>query len=226
MKRSMNGLGIVIVLSLSMVVAGTGCGGEDFVTDKGVYAITEWTFNDSGCDAEGPELVPLNELLYVRIHNSPSRYMEASLCASPGECNRQIRSSGTIHEFAWTLVPVGDGQWEGEMVDYRSVDQDTCVGNIAKVNAYEDAQGQLTLEIRHQAEVQFPKGDSDRIPGIADSGMEDVPSYKVCLAADAREACADASCELFEVITAVPTNVDHNGIRNLDGFEEAPQELN
>jgi hypothetical protein len=100
MKRSnyKNGLGIVIVLSLSMVVAGTGCGVGDVDTSRGVYAITGWTVNEQSCDAEGPDLPPSAELLYVRIHNNPARYMEASLCANSGSCEREIRS-GTSNEF-------------------------------------------------------------------------------------------------------------------------------
>jgi hypothetical protein len=111
-------------------------------------------------------------------------------------------------------------------VDYRPSGKDTCVGNVAKLYAYEDAQGQFNLEIRHQAEVEFPKDFSGGIPGLGDDGLSDVPNIGVCRAGDARKACADASCEIFEVITGVPTKVDHSGIHNLGGYGDSPQELN
>jgi hypothetical protein len=187
---------MIIVVSL-LVVVGAGCGDEaDGGHVQGVYKISGWTFNEGACNVEGAEIPVWPEMLYVKFSQAPSPRMTASLCYDPADCGQLMRSLST-NPFAWTLKPAGENAWQGKIVDYRPLDNESCVGNQVDLLATTTEDGQIRIEMRHHAEAEFAMQSCK--PSL-NSAEPDVCLGGYCNAADARLATQDRACSAYEVI--------------------------
>ena len=198
MKRS-----IIIALSLVAVAGLVGCGdetGSDGYSQV-VYEISSWTFNPGGCNVEGQPFEARPEMLYVKFSEAPRPQMEASVCADPADCNRQIRSLSS-HPYAWTLRPDGDeNSWQGNLLDHQELDAETCVGNQVKLNATTTEDGQIRIEIRHFSEVEFGRTSCED-PQNANDAEPEICLTGYCSTKDLRLVSQGQACEMYEVIVA------------------------
>jgi hypothetical protein len=114
-----------------IILAALGACTDGQTDHAGIYAVDSWTFNEAGCDAEGPPLGPRVDRIdtpsaFVAVINEDGGFegpwINVELCESEDEC-RTDASDGVFHASGWSFEEGEDGPgWTRERAYGSDID--------------------------------------------------------------------------------------------------------
>lgn len=136
------------------------CGG-DLTALEGIYEVSEWTENESGCDSPGESILAdqTEKLLYLRAENFFGvEFLNAVPCANLEECREEAADETiSLNGFAFEDGSDSSG-WRG--TGHFISGSDTCSGEVFE-DTLESLDDDSLLLTRRSVAVEGVPLDSD-----------------------------------------------------------------
>jgi hypothetical protein len=169
---------------LGALVLGACGGGSAF---EGVYEVTAWTDNDTGCDAEGASILELESqtTFYIKLENFFGEFLNVKFCDDTADCQELAGDADTINIGRWFFEDGGDDGWTEGYYSGSAFGGDTCEGDYVETALSPSGEDGVRVEVRRTEAGGFAP-DSD---GFCDDD-------------DGRQAAEGQPCTGYEVMTA------------------------
>jgi len=158
---------------------------------EGIYTISEWTRNDTGCAAEGPSILSgqLAKLVIVRTNSFFGQsYIELIPCSTLDQCRLDAAGSATvISEFGSVNEGSDSAGWTGGRVTAGG-SGGSCSGTVTNTTLTSTAATMIQIDAETHPTGMFPT-DADGF----------------CTTDDAQEAAASQPCDGLDVVRATFT---------------------
>jgi hypothetical protein len=180
--------GSLLFVVATLAVAPTACGG-DLTALEGVYTISTWTQNDTGCASEGPSVLAdmQDTHLFVKADKFfGEEWVSVGLCADAADCEMRLGDDDTI-DLSGYIFDSGsdDSGWRGASYFGTRDPDGNCDGTLEENTLTSPGDGQVRIETR-----------STPVAGFAPDADD------FCTVENAQAAKGDAACAELEVLTA------------------------
>ncbi len=174
---------LLAALLLSSSIAATACGSGSLTDLEGVYSITTWTDNQSGCDAEGPSVAMGREpFFYIKSENFlGSKFVNVVNCADVADCQAKATDKDTLHLGGFAFEEGSDSSGWTAHSAFGFGSNNMCMGDVSDVIM---TSGDGTVRIESRSTMSAP------YTGNCDDD------------AAAEAAAAGQPCSSLEVVTA------------------------
>lgn len=184
-------LACVVVLAACGGDDGGGGGGDGTTALEGIYTITAWTRNETGCAGEGPSVLATESSEFLLVRNSSffgQQFIELIPCTTLAQCRIDAADDVVqVSQFGSVSEGSDSAGWTGGRVTAGG-SGGTCSGTVTNTTLTSPA----AMTIRIDAETR-PTGD---FPTDADG---------FCTTDDAQEAAATQPCDGLDVLQATFT---------------------
>lgn len=184
------GISLLALATQIWFFALTGCSGSGLGTAlQGIYQISSWTENNSGCAAEGPSILAdnTNKYLWLKLQNFFVDFLAGVGCPDLTTCRKDAKE-GFIPLFgSWIFSEGSDtAGWKGNFIQAGTISTPgKCAGSVVDFNLSQTGQGAIQIRIETRQSDEF----------AANSKNE-------CTTDDAERAAKGKPCSKLEVIRA------------------------
>lgn len=164
-RRSAKAAGLAVVCHLALACSSDGEGanrGGSLINggEEGIYQLTASTFNEAGCDAEGPSELEQSEYKYLYMANrmgGTQMYVSVHHCANPEDCRveRRAELSPTGSSTGSAFFETSAGFIDGD-VRSATVTNGQCVGGTLRRQELSRSGDSFQIETRTSMPPPFP----------------------------------------------------------------------